>query len=116
VEYALYALMARENSTLIDVEKLLSRSDDTFRQEIIRTSEDEQTRYFFESTYPSFPKDAHLPITTCINRLVRPKMVRTLLCQPGQCFNFRHAMEASITASATFGYSASPDNVTMALQ
>jgi hypothetical protein len=90
---SLYALMARENSTLIDVEKLLSRSDDTFRQEIIRTSEDEQTRYFFESTYPSFPKDAHLPITTRINRLVRPKTVRTLLCQPGQCFNFRHAMD-----------------------
>ena len=89
----LYALMAREGSTLIDVEKLLSRSDDTFRQEIIRTSEDEQTRYFFESTYPSFPKDAHLPITTRINRLVRPKMIRTLLCQPGQCFNFRSAMD-----------------------
>jgi hypothetical protein len=90
---SLYALMAREDSTLLDMEKLLSRSDDTFRQEIIRTSEDEQTRYFFESTYPSFPKDAHLPITTRINRLVRPKMVRTLLCQPGQCFNFRNAMD-----------------------
>ena len=90
---SLYALMAREDSTLVDVEKLLSRSDDSFRQEIIRTSEDEQTRYFFESTYPSFPKDAHLPITTRINRLVRPKMVRTLLCQPGQCFNFREAMD-----------------------
>jgi hypothetical protein len=90
---ALYALMARADSTLIDVEKLLSRTDDAFRQEVIRTSEDEQTRYFFESTYPSFPKDAHLPITTRINRLVRPKMVRTLLCQPGRCFNFREAMD-----------------------
>jgi hypothetical protein len=46
--------MARADSTLIDVEKLLSRTDDAFRQEVIRTSEDEQTRYFFESTeaYP----------------------------------------------------------------
>jgi hypothetical protein len=90
---SLYALMARPNSTLLDMEKLLSRSDDTFRQEIISTSEDEQTRYFFESTYTSFPKDAHLPITTRINRLIRPKMVRSLLCQPGQCFNFREAMD-----------------------
>jgi hypothetical protein len=90
---SLYALMARNNATLLDMEKLLSRTDDTFRQEIIRTTDDEQTRYFFESTYPSFPKDAHLPITTRINRLVRPKMVRTLLCQPGQCFNFRNAMD-----------------------
>jgi Type IV secretion-system coupling protein DNA-binding domain len=90
---SLYALMARQNATLLDMEKLLSRTDDSFRQEIIRTTDDEQTRYFFESTYPSFPKDAHLPITTRINRLVRPKMVRTLLCQPGQCFNFRDAMD-----------------------
>ena len=90
---SLYALMARPNSTLLDIEKLLSRSDDTFRQEIVATTEDEQTRYFFESTYTSFPKDAHLPITTRINRLIRPKMIRSLLCQPGQCFNFREAMD-----------------------
>jgi Type IV secretion-system coupling protein DNA-binding domain len=90
---ALYALMARPGSTLLDMEKLLSRSDDAFRNEVVRTSDDEQTRYFFESTYPSFPKDAHLPITTRINRLVRPRMVRTLLCQPGKCFNFREAMD-----------------------
>jgi hypothetical protein len=65
-----YALLERPNSTLLDVEKLLSRTDDILRKEIIRTTRDEQTRYFFESTYPSFPKDAHLPITTRINRLV----------------------------------------------
>jgi hypothetical protein len=89
----LYALLARPGSTLLDVERLLSRTDDTARKEIIRSSKDEQTRYFFESTYPSFPKDAHLPITTRINRLVRPKTVRTLLCQPGKSFNFRKAMD-----------------------
>jgi Type IV secretion-system coupling protein DNA-binding domain len=71
----------------------LDRADDEFRKEVIATSDDEQTRYFFEKTYPSFPKDAHLPITTRIDRLVRPRMVRTLLCQPGRCFNFREAMD-----------------------
>jgi hypothetical protein len=89
----LYALLERPGSTLLDVDRLLSRTDDTFRKEIIRRSQDEQTRYFFESTYPSFPKDAHLPITTRINRLVRPRMVRNLLCQPGRSFNFREAMD-----------------------
>jgi hypothetical protein len=89
----LYALLARPGSTLLDVERLLSRTDEAVRKEIIRTAKDEQTRYFFESTYPSFPKDAHLPITTRINRLVRPKTVRTLLCQPGKSFNFRKAMD-----------------------
>src|SRR5919202_3688508 len=89
----LYALLERPGSTLLDVDRLLSRSDDTFRKEIIRLSRDEQTRFFFESTYPSFPKDAHLPITTRINRLVRSRTVRNLLCQPGRSFNFREAMD-----------------------
>jgi hypothetical protein len=90
---SLYALLERPNSTLLDVEKLLSRTDEAFRKDVIRTTQDEQTRYFFESTYPSFPKDAHLPITTRINRLVRPRAVRTLLCQPGKSFHFREAMD-----------------------
>jgi Type IV secretion-system coupling protein DNA-binding domain len=90
---SLYALMERPNSTLLDVEKLLSRTDDKLRNEVIRKTSDEQTRYFFESTYPSFPKDAHLPITTRINRLTRPRSVRSILCQPGKSFHFREAMD-----------------------
>src|SRR5207248_713033 len=43
---SLYALLERPNSTLLDVEKLLSRTDDAFRKEVVRTSKDEQTRYF----------------------------------------------------------------------
>ena len=90
---SLYALMERPGSTLIDIEYLLSRQDATFRNEIIRRSRDEQTVRFFRDSYPSFPKDAHLPITTRISRLVRPKAVRSLLCQPGRSFNFREAMD-----------------------
>jgi len=88
-----YALMERPGSTLIDIEPLLSRQDATLRNEIIQRSRDEQTVRFFRDSYPSFPKDAHLPITTRISRLVRPKAVRSLLCQPGRSFNFREAMD-----------------------
>jgi hypothetical protein len=88
-----YALMERPNSTLLDIERLLSRTDDKLRQEIILKTSDEQTRYFFENTYPSFPKDAHLPIITRINRLIRPRAVRSILCQPGKSFHFREAMD-----------------------
>jgi len=87
-----YALLERPESTLLDIERLLSRTDDSFRREIINTTSDEDTAYFFEETYPSYPKDAHLPITTRIGRLTRPKVVRTLLCQP-RSFNFREAMD-----------------------
>ena len=89
----LYALLERPGSTLLDVERLLARGDPSFRQEIINTTTDEQTAYFFEKTYLSYPKDAHLPITTRIGRLIRPRVVRSLLCQPGKAFNFREAMD-----------------------
>jgi hypothetical protein len=89
----LYALLERPSSTLLDIERLLARSDASFRQQVINTTTDEQTAYFFEKTYPSYPKDAHLPITTRIGRLVRPRIVRTLLCQPGKSFNYREAMD-----------------------
>jgi hypothetical protein len=88
-----YALLERPGSTLLDIERLLVRNDASFRQEVIKTTRDEQTAYFFESIYPSYPKDAHLPITTRIGRLVRPRIVRTLLCHPGKSFNFREAMD-----------------------
>jgi hypothetical protein len=88
-----YALLERPGSTLLDIERLLIRGDASFRQEIINTTTDEQTAYFFEKTYPSYPKDSHLPITTRIGRLIRPRIVRTLLCQPGKSFNFREAMD-----------------------
>src|SRR5918997_517016 len=88
-----YALLERPGATLLDIERLLTRGDASFRQEIINSTSDEQTAYFFEKTYPSYPKDAHLPITTRIGRLVRPRLVRTLLCQPGVSFNFREAMD-----------------------
>jgi len=90
---SLYALLERPGSTLLDIERLLSRADDSLRHEVIHTTRDEQTRYFFENTYPSFPRDAHLPITTRINRLVRPRVVRNMLCQPGKSFDFRDAMD-----------------------
>jgi hypothetical protein len=90
---SLYALLERPGSTLLDIERLLVRHDNSFRSEIINTTADAQTAYFFRDVYPSYPKDAHLPITTRIGRLVRPRLVRTLLCQPGKSFNFREAMD-----------------------
>jgi hypothetical protein len=85
--------LERKGSTLLDIERLLNRDDPALRSAIIRNTKDEQTRYFFAETYPNYPKDAHLPITTRIGRLVRPRIIRSLLCQPGRSFNFRNAMD-----------------------
>ena len=89
----LYALMEMPEATLLDVERLLDRGDDGYRREVIRTIRDEATISFFEDSYPSFPRDAHLPITTRLGRLVRPRMIRNILCRPGESLNFRDAMD-----------------------
>lgn len=82
LRHSLYALMERRGSTLLDLERLLDRSDDTFRKEILRESDDEQTKRFFQQVYPQMPKDAHLPILNRIGRIVRSKYVRNCLCPP----------------------------------
>jgi hypothetical protein len=88
-----YALMERPGSTLLDIEPLLDREDSTLRNEIINTTRDPQTARFFGKTYPAYQKDAHFPITSRISRLVRQKVIRTLLCQPGNSFDYREAMD-----------------------
>ena len=82
LRHSLYALTERPGSSLIDFELLLDRHDDTMRQEIIKTTVDEQTKRFFSHTYPQMPKDAHLPIINRISRIIRGKYVRNCLCPP----------------------------------
>lgn len=90
---ALYALIGRPNSTLLDVERLLDRGRPEFRNEVIRDCRDEDLARFWSDVYPTLPKDAHLPITNRLGRFLRPRTVRTLLCQPQSSLNFRRAMD-----------------------
>lgn len=91
---SLYALLEREGTTLMDMEKLLDRNDPVFRNEIIRESQDQGTVRFFRDTYPQYPKGAHLPITHRLGRLVRPRAIRNMLCNPESSLNFREAMDS----------------------
>jgi len=90
---ALYALLPVENTTLLDIERLLDRQDDGFRRWIIEQTRDEETRHFWRDVYPAYPKDAHLSLTNRLGRFLRPRTIRTLLCQPGPSFNVRRAMD-----------------------
>ena len=94
LRHSLYALIEYPHTTLFDIEKLLDPTDSAFRNQIVRTTEDEQTRRFFEKTYPEFPKDASLPITNRLSPLLRPRVIRNLLCNPTHSFNFRKAMDS----------------------
>lgn len=93
LRHALYALTEVEGTTLLDMERLLSREDPSFRREVIKRLRNQETSYFFSEVYPSFPKDAHLPIITRLERLIRPKRVRNIICNPGPSLDFRRAMD-----------------------
>jgi hypothetical protein len=82
LRHSLYALTERPGSTLLDVERLLDRSNDELRIEIVRSTEDDRTRSFFASTYLQMPRDAHLPILNRIGRFVRARYIRNCLCPP----------------------------------
>lgn len=91
---AFYALIERPNSTLLDMERLFDRENPAFRNEIIRGSKDEGTVHFWRDVYPQMPKDAHLPITNRLGRIVRPKMVRNILCNTQNSLDFRKAIDS----------------------
>jgi hypothetical protein len=91
--HTFYALLERKESTLLDVEILLDRSDGSLRNEIIYTTDNPRTARFFNTVFPTLARDACVPVYTRIGQLISPKRVRTLLCQPGHSFNFRDAMD-----------------------
>jgi type IV secretory system conjugative DNA transfer VirD4/TraG family protein len=90
---ALYALAGRPGATLLDIERLMDRSDSSFREQVIGESSDPQVIHFWGDVYPTLPKDAHLPVTTRLGRFVRPKAIRNILCNPNRSLNFGEAMD-----------------------
>jgi hypothetical protein len=91
-DHTLYALVNRRGSTLLDIPRFLSRENPAFRNEVLRTA-DKRVRTFFTETYPSMDRNAASPIISRINAFTRREAIRNLLCQPGNSFNFRHAMD-----------------------
>lgn len=94
LRYTLYTLMSIPGSTLLDIPRLLDRTDDAFRAFAVGRLENEEVRHFWTAIYPSFPKDAHLSLLNRLGRFLQPKIVRSILCQPGASLNVRAAMDA----------------------
>jgi hypothetical protein len=93
LRHTLYALTEIQGTTLLDIERLLDRSNAGFRNDVLGRLKDDRTIEFFHSVYPQMPKDAHLPIVNRIGRLVRAKIVRGCLCQPKGTLSIRDAMD-----------------------
>lgn len=93
--HSLYTLTEIPGHTLLDMRRLLSRNDDgsRFRKSLLPRVTDPETRAFWTDDYESFPKDAHQAVLNRLGQLLTPP-VRTVLCTPGACLNFRHAMDS----------------------
>jgi len=91
---AVYALGQVPGSTLSDIERLLDPHDRSFRSWVISRLTDERTRRFWNDVYPGYPSGAHLSLTTRLERFLRSKHVRNILCHPDTSFNIREGMDA----------------------
>jgi hypothetical protein len=89
----IHPLIRIPGMTLLDLERLLDREDDSFRRWVVGQTTDERTRHFWTTTYPSYPKGADLPLRNRLGRFLRPRAVREILCAPGSGFSLRSAMD-----------------------
>ncbi len=78
---ALYTLVDRPASTLLDIERLLDPINPEFRKGIIRNCRYPEQAHFWQDVYPTFPKDAHLPITNRLGRFLHARTIRKVLVQ-----------------------------------
>lgn len=93
LRFTLLTLMSIPGSTLLDVPRLLDRTDDGFRRAAVERIASEEARHFWTSVYPLYPKDAHLSLLNRLGRFLQPKVVRNMLCQPNGSLNIRKAMD-----------------------
>jgi len=87
---AFACLTGKPEATLWDVKRLLE--DAAYRQEIAQSLPDAYLRDFWLTTYPSYPKGAHLPIVNRLDQFLRPLPVRRALCHPISSFSLRAAL------------------------
>lgn len=93
LRHAIYALLEVPDTTLLDLPALLSREDAAFRREVAAAVRDARTRAFWEATYDTYPKNAHLPILTRLAAFLRPRRVRNVLCRKGRGLDMRSIMD-----------------------
>ena len=107
---ALYTLIERPGSTLLDVERLLDPHDPTFRNDVVATSSQPEQARFWSHVYPAFPKDAHLPITNRLGAFpARSEYSRhALQCRPE--FEFRQVYGCRARSCCSICRTASSEN------
>jgi hypothetical protein len=96
LRYAMVALLNIPGSSIVSLRRLLS--DDEFRAEVVRRSSDEAVRRFWEMEFVARRQEFEEgPISQILNRLdelLATDMIRNILGQPNNAFDFREFMDS----------------------
>jgi hypothetical protein len=96
LRYAMIALLNVSGTSVVSLRRLLS--DDDFRNEVVRRSNDESVKRFWEIEFPANRAEFEAgPISQLLNKLdelLATDMVRNILGQPNNAFDFREFMDS----------------------
>jgi hypothetical protein len=95
LRYSMIALLNVPGTSIVSLRRLLS--DDDFRREVVRRSNDDSVRRFWEVEFPANRSEFEAgPISQLLNKLdelLATDMVRNILGQPTNTFDFREFMD-----------------------
>lgn len=77
---SLSALVCIKGTTLWDARRILE--DPSFRASVLASVTDPYVRNFWTKVYPTYPKDAHIPVVNRLDELLRSPHLRRALCAP----------------------------------
>jgi hypothetical protein len=96
LRYAMIALLNVPGTSIVSLRRLLS--DDEFRTAVVRRSDDEAVRRFWEVEFPANRAEFEAgPISQLLNKLdelLATDMVRNILGQPTNSFDFREFIDS----------------------
>lgn len=96
LRYAVTALLNIPGASIVSLRRLLS--DEEFRIEVVKRSQDESVRRFWEIEFPSRRQELEEgPISQLLNRLdelLATDMIRNILGQPTNTFDFREFIDS----------------------
>lgn len=96
LRYAMIALLSVPGASIVSLRRLLS--DDEFRNAVVKRTDDEAVRRFWEVEFPANRGEFEAgPISQLLNKLdelLATDMVRNVLGQPGNAFDFRDFIDS----------------------
>ncbi len=85
-------LESTKGGTLSDMRRFLV--EPSFRAQFLSTVSDPEIHYFWQREFPLLRGNPQAPLLTRLDTFLRPKLVRHLVCQPGNRLDFARIMDS----------------------